>query len=117
MLNAFKYNIFGTVTVRPGKALLFAVAALVNFESIEKVTSKELSPISGFTEGVLQLLFGADVEPGKEPKIAVFQVGDKSIKQPDLAENKEIQAALREIIGKVQSEIENGPPQPYRRVD
>lgn len=106
-----EWNVFGTVTVRPGKASALAVSILPNRQSVEKVTHRSIGPIAGLDAGAHQLLFGARLCPGKAPEIAVFQIRASSGEGPDLFENPEIRSILNDTVEKVRIALER-PLQP-----
>lgn len=96
-----QYNVFGAITIWPGKANVLAVAVRTNQRSIEKMTSKEIAPIDGLSQGAHQILYGANLRKGKKPEVAIFQIGS-SKPEPDLFANTEIQNALNECLQRVQ---------------
>ena len=97
------FNVFGVVTIFPGKAIALGVSVLPNRKSIERTLARDVC-IEGL-EGTHQVLFGAKVKPGRAPEIAVFQLEEPQSGSPDLLNLPEIQALLQEVVKKVQEAL------------
>lgn len=91
------FNVFGVVTVAPGRALALAVSVLPNRESIERTASRDLPEIAGLF-GTHQILFSALIWKGISPEIAVFQLEPGKEAAPDLVSNPVIQEVLNEVV-------------------
>lgn len=95
------FNVFGVVTVFPGRVIALAVSVLPDRNSIERTASRELPAIPGLA-GTHQILFGALIWKGMKPEIAVFQLEPGDCAAPDLVNHPAIQAVLSDVVGKVQ---------------
>ncbi len=105
MVNSLKsFNVFGTITIRPGRAVALAVSVKPNAKSLEKSASCDLPPVAGLS-GTHQVLFGARIEPHVSPDIAVFQVEERPGVDLDLVNLPEVQDLIKAVLKKMQDSL------------
>lgn len=107
------FNVFGTATISPGRVIVLAISVRANRRSIERTVKRDILPIEGL-DRTCQILFGAHIQAGRKPEIAVFQIQPGSdTERPDLFSIPEIRSAINDVVQLLEEAL-NKPHQPPR---